>query len=345
MAKPSHAHRSNTASNASASVTSIVGRDGVGNSGGVANSTSDERSPTGRPSSNQLRSLHSSCSGDNQKATPEQGPSLVNNLLSSGGRQRRGREGDDSTSEDDISEKALDEADTPSPPREGEGSQHGSANAARDIYPLPSASGGHKNHRNSGGPPANQAQRGDGFANHGNSSSTHRRQNFGEVRVEIGTAVSARADSRDALDLDSRSCFSVASADNDEGDTAAATRKSGAEMSAGVRHSPVASPTTIAGFPWPGDEAVPPIGALPLRRARTSADIGARRAAQALASDTMSLRARRRTEGRDAGQLRQQVFKSLGVGSKRTLRTARDGQGRQVVLVKVSPPSLLQTPS
>lgn len=263
-----------------------------------------------------------------------------------------GREGDNSdnplhsASEDDMSEKALDESDTPPSPREAKGSQHDSVDAARDICPLPSASGGGKSHRKSGGPPADQAQRGDGLAAHGNSSSTTRRQNFGEVRAGIGTVVSARTGTSDAFDLDSRSCFSVASADNDEGDTAAAaaaTSKSGAEMSAGVRHSPVASPTTVAGFSWPGDEAVAPNGALPLHRARTSADIGARRAAQALASDTMSLRARRRTEGRDAGQLRQQVFKSLGVGSKRTLRTARDGQGRQVVLVKVSPPSLLQT--
>ena len=251
-----------------------------------------------------------------------------------------GRDNDDPTntrSDDEMSEKAL-QAATIRPSREG--SEEVSA-GARDCYSLPSASSGCK-HRERGGLPSKRAQRRDGRANHGDSTTC--RQDFEEVRAGIGTAVSGRARSDNALDFDGRSQLSVAGADNE--DDAARTRESDARMPAGVACSTAVSPT-VAGFSWSGYAAVPPHRALPLRRARTSADVGTRRAAQALACDTMSLRTRRRTEGRDAGQQRQEVFKSLGVGRKRTVRIARDGhdgQGKQVMLVKVLPPTQ-QAPS
>ena len=348
MPDPSSAHRTNVASSASASVTSAAGSDVVVESSGVATSTSEEKS-----SSNQVRSLHSSFSGGNNKTT-ERGPLLVSSLLSGSGRRSRGRGGENedhpthTASEDDMSEGEMSEnahqPDTIRPPREN--SEDVSA-GARDRYSLTSASGGHKPRRKKGGPPADRAQRGGGRANHRGSSTTRSRRNFVvrvRVRAGIGTAASGQAGSNDAPDLDGRSYFSGASADNGEDGTAAAAAavrsKDGAETFKGATCSPAASPTTtaVADPPWSGYEAVPPDGALPFRRAKPSANVSARRAAQCLASDTMSLRARRRTESRDAGQLRQEVFKSLGVGSKRTIRTVTDGKGRQVVLVKVSPP-------
>lgn len=335
--EPSNAHGSH-ARNASASATSIEQSDAVVGNSRVA--TSDHNNSSSGLPSNQANSLHSSCSsfGNHNKATERGSSLLVNSLLSTSVRQSTGRRRGDSdnnptTSEDEVMSEveislAL-QSDTIRSVRED---SDDSTTGARGGRHHPKGGGG--------GAPAAPARRRDGRTNHGSST---RRRDFGEVRAGIGTAVSDRGGSKSIeLGLDDRSQMSVASADNEDGETASTIQSAAEMMSADVACSPTASPTGVTGFSWSGPQATPPSDddAPPLRRARTSANVSYRRAVQALASDTMSLRARRRTEGREAGQLRQQVFKSLGVGSKRTVRTTTDGKGGQVVLAKVSTPAL-----
>lgn len=62
-----------------------------------------------------------------------------------------------------------------------------------------------------------------------------------------------------------------------------------------------------------------------------------RSAKPALASDTFSLRTKRLAEGREAGQARQKLLKSLGVGSKRTLKTAKGKDGRRAQAAAFAP--------
>ena len=324
---------------------------------------------------NQSLSDSSSYSGGAKgKRGEELGSSLVNSLLFESGQQSRGGDGYHLTASDDDtpSSSALQAGTTTRPTPEGpENCTAGALDVFEDVavgtrhysllpqeYALSFANGGRDNRTGGGGgggggegregritPVAAPAQRTDDRENHGGS----RRKTRVGSRTPVGRACPKHAPlsvANSSLKGDNaaadteRPHFSVVSCGN-KGGNAALTWKHSSEVSVNNVSCPPDS-SYPAGDLWspevlPPPNAVAPDNALPLRRARTSA-VSDRRAAQALAFDTMALRARRRNESRGAGHARQQLFKSLGVGSKRTLRTATDGRGRLVVMAQVLPP-------